>query len=174
MLAWIPRLAGTMLDSDLGHPQTMLLVPALDRLLGIEIEREVVLANRRLHPARLVAQHQMGANRRDGQRRVDDRRKGMHQIRPCRVEQPQGAAALGAEVALSRADLAIAAIVLAYLRAVDADGLAPFHLEAGVGAHQVDGEASSSGRLAADAAVAELVGVRRVGIDGEADGLAPA
>ena len=109
----------------LTDPKPALPVPVLDRLLGIEIEGEVILADRRLHPARLVAQHQMRAGRRDGQRRIDDRREGMHQVRPGWIEQPQSAAAFGAEVALSRTDLAIAAIVFANLRAVDTDGFSP-------------------------------------------------
>src|SRR5262249_20652506 len=93
---------------------------------------------------------------RDRKRYIDGRGEGMHEVGPLGVVQPQGGAALAAEIALARADHAVAAIVIADLGAIDANGLATLHRERAHVAHDVDGEAAAARRLAADAAVTEL------------------
>src|SRR5690606_29943772 len=77
----------------------------------------------------------------------------MDEIRPLRVEQPQGAAAGGAEMAAAGTGAA-AALVVADVGLVHAQVFAAFDLQR-VGARaQVDCAAAPAGGLAADRAVA--------------------
>src|SRR5687768_14039396 len=95
----------------------------------------------------------------------------MDEFGPARVEQPQGAGALPAEMPLRRAGLQPADAVRARLLdlgPVDRQRLAPCDLERAREPAQVDGVAAASGGLAADRAIAELVGLRRVRVHGEA------
>ena len=92
----------------------------------------------------------------------------MDEIRPVRVEDPEGTTAGAAEVPLGKAQLTI------YPGLVDGDVLFVLNLQ-GVGERpEVDRVATTTCRLAADAAVAvhERVGLRR--LDAEPDGLAVA
>lgn len=85
----------------------------------------------------------------------------MQQVRPGGVPQPQHGRALAAEGALALGALAVDD------GAVDFDAVAPAaHRERVVGGAQVDG-AQSAAHLAADGAVADLVGHRRVRVAGK-------
>src|SRR5690606_2300517 len=86
-----------------------------------------------------------------------------------RVKEPQRRAAFFAEIPLARAGLAVAAVLVADLGTVDADGAPALHLQAARQRAEIDGIAAAARRLAADAAVAELVGNGRVAVDGECD-----
>src|SRR5262245_8619877 len=88
----------TLLD-----PKPVPLVPLLDGLLGIVIEGEVVRADRGLDPARLVAQHQVRANWRDGKGRIDGGGEGVHEIGPIGVVKTKGRGGLEEKMAWHRA-----------------------------------------------------------------------
>ena len=81
----------------------------------------------------------------------------MDQFRPARIEYPQGAGAMPAEVALSRAFPSILPIDDSV---VDAFVLGAFHGERFGAAAEVDGVAATAGGFAADGTVAALVGGR--------------
>ena len=86
-------------------------MPFLDGLLRVLVEALVVRTNARLHPGRLVAQHQVHPARRNRQVRIDRGREGMDELAPARVPQPQSRAALGAEVPAGLAGLAMPVLV---------------------------------------------------------------
>jgi len=97
----------------------------------------------------------------------------MHQLGPFRAEQPQRARAFAAEMALAAAHLAVA-LAAADFGAVDAQRLAPGDEEGSRITHDVDGETAAPRGLAADRAIAELVGIGRVGGDRKPHGAAAA
>ena len=104
---------------------------------------------------------------------VDCGSEGMQQLRPARNEQPESGAAGGAEAALRLGSLASPVIALD-LRAEAADLVFAFDLQrCGIG-REVDCEAAAARRLAADRAVAELVGDRGMAFDREMHGSAAA
>ena len=90
-------------------PEAAASVPVLNGLLGIFVEGAIVRPDIGNHPIRLVAEHQMHALGRDGQLRVDGRREGVDELRPCRIVEPERGAAFLAEMALARARLAVPA-----------------------------------------------------------------
>src|SRR5262249_17530513 len=81
--------------------------------------------------------------------------------------------ASGTKVALAPALLAMT-FVVADLGMENPDRLPAPHLHRPVIAHQVDGEAATARGLAADRAVAELIGIRRVTCDTEVNRAAAA
>ena len=101
----------------------------------------------------------------DRQLAVDRRSEGVKQLGPGRVEQPKSARTAGAEMALPGAGLQPANAVrvgLPDLGAVDAKRLAPVYLERVRDGREIYGVSTAARRLAADRAVAELVGLRRL------------
>ena len=146
-------------------------------MLGIFVEAGVVRPDRRHHPGRLVVQHQVHAGRRHRQLAVDRRGERVHEVGPARVEQPERAGAMTAEIALGRGSSAAGR-----RRRRPAPRSGPGRWRARRArdvqrvrrAHQVDRIAAAARGLAADRAVAELVGLRRVRIDGEPHGAAAA
>src|SRR5690606_11237451 len=148
--------------------QPMAAVPLLQRFLRESLQLHVVRPVRHQHPVGLRSQQPVHPFRRLRQRRVDGRGMRVHQVRPFRTEQPQRAAAAGAEMP-PRGTYPAATIVLADLRLVHAQVLAPLHLErVGAGA-EVDGTAAAAGGLAADRAVALQERRRRIGLAAETD-----
>jgi hypothetical protein len=65
------------------------------------------------------------------------------------------------------------AIVIFNARAIDPDGPMPAGFQTFVIGRQIDGKAAASRRLAADGAITELIGVRRVTLDREMYRAAP-
>src|ERR1700728_5196194 len=104
-------------------------VPGLDRLPRIVLEHEVALADLRFDPAGLVPDHQLGARRRDRQRRIDHRGKWMDEVRPFRTEHPQRARTFTAEIPLTAGGLAVVAVGIEDFRPIDAYRAATFDRE---------------------------------------------
>src|ERR1700722_11377036 len=99
----------------------------------------------------------------------------MDQLRPLRGEQPQRRGALRTEAALASGDLAVAVVLVGDLGAEDADGLARIlDLQGRRVGGQLDGVAAAARGLAADRAIAALVGLRRMAERGEMHGAAAA
>src|SRR5882757_8600071 len=115
----------------------------------------------------------MHLGRRHRQFGIYGRSKRMHQVRPLRVIEPERGAALLAEIALSRADLATS-VFIHDPGAEDADRLAAPHLQTLIVGRKVDGKTAATSRLAADGAIAKLVGIRCVTLDRKMYGSAPA
>src|SRR5690606_21107957 len=95
--------------------------------------------------------------------RVDVLGMEMAKVRTGEVVQPELTATVPAEMALAAAGFAIG-----QAGAVDGQVFPPFHLQAGVIGAQVDGVAATTGRLAADGAVAAHEGIGLVRLDAEA------
>nr|GFC59220.1 hypothetical protein [Tanacetum cinerariifolium] len=83
----------------------------------------------------------------------------MDQLRPFRAEQPQAAATLLAEVSLCAAGVNVMVVFVAHLRVVDRNAVFASDLETFRVATQVDRVAATALGLAADRAVATLIGV---------------
>src|SRR3954470_1402131 len=90
-----------------------------------------------------------------------------------RGSKSHNAEARRAEMALRLAPLA-APVLVGDLGLVHAQVFEAGHLEGRSVAHEVDGVAPAARRLAADRAIAELVGNRRVALDRERNGAAAA
>src|SRR5690606_15139368 len=105
------------------------------------------------------------------QRAVDGRGKRMHEFGPGRIEQPQAAAAALAEMSLGTAGMAGFAL-FAHDRVIDADVVLAADPQGTCIAADVDGVAASALRLAADRAVAALVGDGRGAFEREMHGAA--
>lgn len=95
--------------------------------------------------------HSFGRDRQVG---VDGRGERVDQFRPARIEYPQGAGAVVAEVPFARTGFTINDGM------VDALMLGAFHGKRFGAAAEVDGVAATAGGFAADGTVAALVGVR--------------
>jgi hypothetical protein len=93
---------------------------------------------------------------------------------PCRVVEPECGAAFRAEIALAGRDFAFRAFVVDDLGTIDAEISLPRHLQRIRDAAKVDGVAATALLLAADRAVAEHEGRRRVALDLEFDRAAAA
>ena len=88
-------------------PQPVFSVPVLDRQFGIAVEAVVMGADLRFDPARLVAQQQVHTQGRLGKLRIDRRGKGVHQLRPLLIADPERRAAVLAVMPVGRAFMAV-------------------------------------------------------------------
>ena len=81
-------------------------MPVGQALVGILVEHFIFGSRRRLVPACLAAEHQVGFLRWLRQNGVDCRGERVHQLGPARVENPQSTAAVFAKMALGRTGVA--------------------------------------------------------------------
>src|SRR5438552_2305456 len=153
----LPVLARRYLTRDkLIYPEAVFFVPVLDRKLRVFVEFLVAAAEFRLHPSRLVLQHEVDFRRRHGKLRVDRGSERMYKLRPAGIERPQRRAALRTEIPPCRA-CGGAAVLVPKARPPDGHRFLAAHFERPGVAHDVDRVSAAAGRLAADRAIAELV-----------------
>nr|GEY19842.1 chemoreceptor McpA-like [Tanacetum cinerariifolium] len=105
---------------------------------------------------------------------VDGRRKRMDQFGPLRAEQPQSAAALLAEMPLGAAGMGLMVVCVAHFGVIDGDAVFAFYIEALGVAAKVDCVAAATLGLAADGAVAALIGIGMRAAQAELNGAAMA
>src|SRR5215831_10855737 len=105
----------------------------------------------------------MHARRRLGQLCIDRRGKGVHQLRPLLITDPERRAAVLAVMPVGRAFMAVDWCIPYPERAF------AFHFKAVGSAHDIDRVPTATRTLAADRAIAALIRVRCVAVDAEAD-----
>jgi len=141
--------------------------------LRVFVSNEVGLGvGRQTHPGGLGVQHDEHRLRRRRQRRVDGGGERVHQLRPARIGNVEGGAAMHAEVPLAGA-YALGVLGRA-ARVIDADVLGALHRQGCRIAGEIDGIAAAARRLAADRAVAAHEGYRGARKHREPDGTAVA
>src|SRR5215211_7761076 len=148
--------------------QAVAAVPLLQRLLGVATVVPLAFPLGYLAPRSRELQHDPHHLRRFRQRGVDGRGKGVHELRPARVVEPQGAAAQAAEVPACGALPRLLILRVLYPGVEASYVLLAFDLHRGEVGTEVYGVAPAACGLAADGAVAGLVGVGRGRIDCEA------
>src|ERR1700683_1500958 len=151
------------MNSSSCDPQPAPLVPVLDRQFGVAVEALVAGTDLRLDPALLVAQQEVHARRRPRQRRVDRRGEGVHQLGPSLVADPERGAATLAEMPVGRSLAAVDRRVPYAERAFAA------HFKCVGYPHDIDCIPAATRALATNRAIASLIGVRGVTVDGETD-----
>src|SRR4029077_74000 len=83
----------------------------------------------------------------------------MYELRPAGIIKPQGRAAFAAEMALTCTGMGAPVFRVLYPRTIDREVTLAGHLQGRGVAAQVDGVPAAALRLAADAAVATLIGI---------------
>lgn len=148
-------------------------MPFGDGLFGVTVEAKISGAERRLDPARLRTEHQVGPLRWSRQLRIDRRCDGVDELGPTRIPQPQGASTPSAKPAFGGALLGLPRRVGQH-RAVHTNGVLTRHPEGCRVSTEVDGETPAARRLSTDSAVTEVERVRVRRFECEADRLAVA
>src|SRR5690606_36688680 len=113
-------------------------------------------------PARLVFEHEVNAQWRDRKLRIDSACKGMDQLGPCRIIEPQRRPAGTAKPPLSARQAAAFMLLVGDARAVDPQIVCAIDLERRRVGAKVDRIAATGLLLPADRAIAMLIGHPRV------------
>jgi hypothetical protein len=144
-------------------------VPLLERFLGILGKMHLAFSGGDLAPRWCVVQHEAHVLRRFGKGSIYRRGERVDKLRPPRIVEPEEAPTKLAEVplCLTGRHLAWSAEVVE-LRVVYRQVLLTFDLQGVRVGAEVDSVSATTGRLAADGAVARLVRVRCRGLDPEA------